>query len=74
MKNFLNELISLFLILLSTSLFYLAITATYSSLVMNLLLFIIAIFILIKGCDKLDKALGIGKYQSQDNSNTEQKS
>ena len=74
MKNFFNELISLFLILLSTSLFYLAITATYSSLVMNLLLFIIAIFILIKGCDKLDEALGIGEYQSQDNSNTEQKS
>ena len=74
MKNFFNELISLFLILLSTSLFYLAITATYSSLVMNLLLFIIAIFILIKGCDKLDETLGIGKYQNQDNSNTEQKS
>jgi hypothetical protein len=74
MKNFFNELISLFLILLSTSLFYLAITATYSSLVVNLLLFIIAIFILIKGCDKLDETLGIGKYQSQDNSNTEQKS
>jgi hypothetical protein len=72
MKNFFGDLLSLLLILLSTSLFYLAITATYSSPLVNIIIFIIAIFILIKGCDKLDQTLGLGKYQ--DNNQSEHKS
>jgi hypothetical protein len=71
MKHFFDDLISLILILISISLFYLAITATYSSLLVNLFLFIIAIFVLMKGCDKLDESLGLGKYSNQ---NPEQKS
>lgn len=66
MKNFLNELSALIIFLLSIFCFYLSFTIDIISPLVNVFVFIIAIFVLIKSCDRLDKELGIGEYKDDD--------
>jgi hypothetical protein len=66
MKNFLNELSALIIFLLSIFFFYLSFTIDIISPLVNVFVFIIAIFVLIKSCDRLDKELGIGEYKNDD--------
>lgn len=66
MKNFFNSLITLFLFLLTAACFYAAFTVTYPIAFINIALVIIAIFILIHACSRIDKALHLGKYANQD--------
>jgi hypothetical protein len=63
MKNFLNELSALLIFLLSIFFFYLSFTIDIISQLVNVFVFIIAIFVLIKSCDRLDKELCIGEYK-----------
>ena len=66
MKNFFEDLSTLFTFLLAVLFFYLAFTINIISPIVNVFIFIIAIFVLIKGCDKLDEDLGIGEYRDDD--------
>ena len=63
MKNFFNELSALIIFLLAIFFFYLSFTIDIISPMVNVFVFIIAIFVLIKSCDRLDKELGIGEYK-----------
>ena len=75
MKNFFDELSVLSTFLIAIFLFYLSFTITNVSLLVNIFIFIIAIFVLIKSCDKLDKELSIGEYKdNNDDNNDEQES
>ena len=71
MKNFLNELFTLSLFMLAIFLGYLSFIITTPSLIVNVFLFIVAIFVLIKACDKLDKELGIGEYKDHNDEQEE---
>jgi hypothetical protein len=66
MKNILTKLFTILLFILSLILFYLAITSYFFSMLVNLILLVIAIFVLLQGCDNIDKICGLGKY-NQDN-------
>jgi hypothetical protein len=76
MKHFFDNLIVLVTFLLSTSLFYFAITLPLSSPLLNMLLFIVAIFVLIQGCGKLDKLFGLGEFfnENKNDEHNEQES
>lgn len=65
MKNFFDELSVLTTFLFAILLFYLSFNITIYSPIVNVFIFIIAIFVLIKGCDKLDKELSIGEYKDK---------
>lgn len=58
---------TLILFLIATAILYLSFVLTLPSVLLNILLFIIAIFVLLQGCDGLDKLLGLGKYNSNSN-------
>lgn len=67
MKHFFDDLIILSLLLLSISLAYFAIVTSFGLPLVNILLLIIAIFVLLQGCNRIDKNWGIGKYQKTKN-------
>jgi hypothetical protein len=69
MKHFFENLFVLVLFLLSTSLFFFALTSVFFSPLINILMFIVAIFFLLQGCSKLDKALGLGDYNHDKDDN-----
>jgi hypothetical protein len=43
-------------------LFYAALTVTYPSVFINLVLIIVSIFVLLQGCERIDKAYELGEY------------
>ena len=72
MKDFFTGLITLLFFIMAVALFYAAITVTYPSVLINLVLVIISIFILLQGCERLDKAYELGEYSEKNNDeNTE---
>ena len=62
MLNILNKLITLAMFLASAWCFHAATTIVFASSFLNVGLFIVAIFFLLQGCGRLDKAYGYGKY------------
>ena len=62
MKDFITSLITLIFFIMAVGLFYAAITVTYPSVFINLVLVIISIFVLLQGCERLDKAYELGEY------------
>ena len=62
MKQFLNQLLTFAMFILSIALFYMAVTMTFSSSFINILIFFSALFVLIQACGLIDKAHHFGKY------------
>jgi hypothetical protein len=62
MKDFFTSLITLILFVVALGLFYAALTVTYPSVFINLVLIIISIFVLLQGCERIDKAYELGEY------------
>jgi hypothetical protein len=62
MKDFFTSLITLILFVVALGLFYAALTVTYPSVFINLVLIIISIFVLLQGCERIDKAYELGDY------------
>jgi hypothetical protein len=74
MKDFFTDLITLLFFIVAIGLFYAAITVTYPSVLINLVLVIISIFVLLQGCERLDKAYELGEYSEKNkDENTETK-
>ena len=72
MKDFFTDLITLLFFIVALGLFYTAVTATYSTVFINLVLVIISIFVLLQGCERLDKAYELGEYADDKKSDSEQ--
>ena len=66
MKNFITSLITLIFFIMAVGLFYAAITVAYPSVFINLVLVIISIFVLLQGCERLDKAYNLGPYKEEE--------
>lgn len=62
MRNFLTKLLTLLLFILSAGCLYLAVTACFPNFFVNIVLFVIAIFVLLQACGNIDKENGYGKY------------
>jgi hypothetical protein len=62
MKDFFTSLITLILFVVALGLFYAALTVTYPSVFINLVLIIVSIFVLLQGCERIDKAYELGEY------------
>lgn len=67
MSTFKITLKTLTLFLAAAALFHLSFALTLPSVLLNISLFIIALFVLLQGCDRLDNLLGLGKYNSNPN-------
>lgn len=65
MKDFITSLITLIFFITAIGLFYAAVTVVYPSVFINLVLVIISIFVLLQGCDRLDKAYELGEYAEE---------
>ena len=65
MKDFFTSLITLILFVVALGLFYAALTVTYPSVFINLVLIIISIFVLLQGCERIDKAYELGDYADE---------
>ena len=72
MKDFITSMITLILFITAVGLFYAAITVTYPSVFINLVLVIISIFVLLQGCERLDKAYNLGPYQEKETETEEE--
>ena len=70
MQEFFNNLITLIFFVVAITLFYAAVTVAYNTVFINLVLIIFSILVLLQGCERVDKANGLGKYAEQ---NTEVK-
>ena len=67
MNLFSTKLIALIHLIAAAGLFYFTLTTSLPSLFLNIALFIVAIFILIQGCNGLDKINNLGDYQDDQN-------
>lgn len=62
MKKFFNDLITFVLFVASIACFYFAVTAAFSSALLNFILLFAAIFLLIQAAGFVDKSKGFGQY------------
>ena len=67
MKEFFTDLITLLFFAVALGLFCIAVTVVYPSVFINLVLVIISIFVLLQGCERLDKAYNLGPYKEEKN-------
>lgn len=74
MKDFFNDLFTLLFFVVALSLFYAAITVAYNTIFFNLILIVFSIFVLLQGCERVDRANGLGKYAEDENESEEQDS
>ena len=63
MREFFTDLITLLFFIVALGLFWAAVTVVYSTVFINLVLVIISIFVLLQGCERLDKAYNLGPYK-----------
>lgn len=70
MREFFYNLITLIFFVVAITLFYAAVTVAYNTVFFNLILIVFSIFVLLQGCERVDKANGLGKYAEK---NTEEK-
>lgn len=71
MKEFFNSVLSMMMFIVAICLFYTAVTVTFTSSVMNIIIFIIAIFVLLQGCGNIDKTHKFGKYAVEPENTTD---
>lgn len=74
MKDFFNDLFTLLFFVVAVYLFYAAITVAYNTIFFNLILIVFSIFVLLQGCERIDRANGLGKYAEDENESEEQDS
>ena len=74
MKDFFNDLFTLLFFVVALSLFYAAITVAYNTIFFNLILIVFSIFVLLQGCERVDRANGLGKYAEDEKESEEQDS
>lgn len=72
MKDFMTGLITLLFFIVAIGLFYAAITVTYPSTLINIILIVVSIFVLLQGCERMDKAYDLGEYSDKHNNDKEQ--
>lgn len=65
MKQFLFKLLTLLLYIIAAGLAYLGCVMPFPSFFMNIILFIIAIFVLLQACACTDKIIGLGDYSKK---------
>ena len=66
MKEFFTGLITLLFFAVALGLFCAAVTVVYPTVFINLVLVIISIFVLLQGCERLDKAYNLGPYKEEE--------
>lgn len=74
MKDFFNDLFTLLFFVVAITLFYAAITVAYNTIFFNLILIVFSIFVLLQGCERIDRANGLGKYAEDEKESEEQDS
>ena len=74
MKDFFNDLFTLLFFVVASTLFYAAITVAYNTIFFNLILIVFSIFVLLQGCERVDRANGLGKYAEDEKESEEQDS
>ena len=65
MREFFTGLITLLFFAVALGLFCVAVTVEYPTVFINLVLVIISIFVLLQGCERLDKAYHLGPYKEE---------
>lgn len=65
MRNILSKFVTLGLFILAFSLFYIAMTTTFYFALINIVLIIIAVFVLLQGCGNMDRELKFGRYAAK---------
>lgn len=73
MKEFFTGLITLLFFAVALGLFCTAVTVVYPTVFINLVLVIISIFVLLQGCERLDKAYNLGPYKDEEEKEEEDK-
>ena len=68
MRELFSKIFTLLIFIAAVGFFYAALTVTYSTVFFNLVLIIISIFVLLQGCARVDKALGLGNNTKSDES------
>lgn len=66
MREFFTDLITLLFFAVALGLFCVAVTVEYPTVFINLVLVIISIFVLLQGCERLDKAYNLGPYKEEE--------
>ena len=66
MREFFTGLITLLFFAVALGLFCAAVTVVYPTVFINLVLVIISIFVLLQGCERLDKAYNLGPYKEEE--------
>ena len=66
MREFFTDLITLLFFAVALGLFCAAVTVVYPTVFINLVLVIISIFVLLQGCERLDKAYNLGPYKEEE--------
>lgn len=66
MREFFTDLITLLFFAVALGLFWAAVTVAYPTVFINLVLVIISIFVLLQGCERLDKAYHLGEYNDEE--------
>ena len=74
MRDFFNNLFTLLFFVVAITLFYAAITVAYDTIFFNLILIVFSIFVLLQGCERVDRANGLGKYAEDEKESEEQDS
>ena len=74
MRDFFNDLLTLLFFVSVIYLFYLVITVAYNTIFFNLILIVFSIFVLLQGCERVDRANGLGKYAEDEKESEEQDS
>ena len=66
MREFFTDLITLLFFAVALGLFCAAVSVVYPTVFINLVLVIISIFVLLQGCERLDKAYNLGPYKEKE--------
>ena len=74
MRDFFNDLLTLLFFVVAITLFYAAITVAYNTIFFNLILIVFSIFVRRQGCERIDRANGLGKYAEDEKESEEQDS
>lgn len=71
MREFLQKVLSMILFVVSIVLFHIAATTTFTMSVMNVIIFVVAIFVLLQACGNVDKTHKFGKYAAEPETNND---
>ena len=74
MRDFFNDWSTVLFCVVAITLLYAAITVACNTIFCNLILIVFSIFVLLQGCERVDRANGLGKYAEDENESEEQDS